>query len=68
MPAHLLVDPLESRDQAPDIIVTVPVVPDILDYLHNRSCFLLGRLCGDTGRLPEIFEQRPAKTVEDDKV
>ena len=32
---HFLVDPLEPLDQAPDVVVAVAVLPDVLDDLGD---------------------------------
>ena len=34
---HLLVDALEPLDQAADVVVAVPVLPDVLDDLVDRA-------------------------------
>src|SRR5262249_54439059 len=65
---HLLVDALQALDQAPDVIVPIPVGPDVLNDFGDRAGGLVGWFGRDGRRSPEVLEQGPTKTVEDSEV
>ncbi|MGA8152716.1 MAG: hypothetical protein WB952_17325 [Terriglobales bacterium] len=53
---HLLLDALETFDQPTDVVITVPVRPDVFDDLDNRAWFALWRVGGDRGCALEVLQ------------
>ena len=65
---HPLVDPLEAFDQAADIIVSVAVLPDLLDDLHYAAAGGRRRIHSHAMPAAEVREQRAVKAIKYDKM
>jgi len=55
---------MQALDEASDVVVSIPVVPDVLDDLLNRPRRPLRLFGGDPRGLPKIGEERTVEAVE----
>src|SRR5262245_49434099 len=65
---HVSVDSLQTLDQTTDVVVAVPVGPDIVDNLNDGSRLGPGRLGGDGRRVLEKLKQSSVEAVKDYKM
>src|ERR1700687_1059816 len=65
---HLFLDALEALDQPADVVIAIPVVPDVSDDLDNRARLALWRFGGDRRCVPEVLQQCSAEAVEHHEV
>src|SRR5690349_11545166 len=61
---HVSVDSLQAFYQTTDVIVAVPIGPDIVDNLDDRSRLRPGRLGSDRRRFSKIVEQGSVEAVK----
>src|SRR4051794_27598904 len=67
-PSHLLVDALKSTKETADVVVPVPVRPDVVNHFRDGPGRLVRRLGRDRRGRPEIREERAVEAVEDREV
>lgn len=65
---HLLGNPLQPSDQAPDGVLPVAVVPDVLDNLGDGASARSRFVGGNGGGVLEIGEEGSVETVKDREV
>src|SRR5207245_10085167 len=62
---HFFVDAKQAFCETSNVVVTVPICPNILNYLVQRTSRRDRFFCGDRRGLTEIFEESAIETIED---